>query len=106
MAAGDKTKITLTALDLHGGRVMSIPSWVDIPDGAVIIKESDTEISFVEPIADGTIGCQAVKSITTKNGLITAKGAVITPIADGTITLSAISAITTVNGIITGTTPA
>jgi hypothetical protein len=73
MAAGDVTTIKLEPVDVHNKRLMSIANWTTLPDGAVMVKKSDTEISVLEPIADGTITLATTTSITTKYGVIVSK---------------------------------
>ncbi len=100
------TDVVLKKIDVYGNRLLSIPEWDSIPNGSVFTKKDNNTLEFVEPLADGTIGLQAFKSITITNGVLTGKGAAITPIADGSITIATTATITTVNGIITAITPA
>jgi len=70
MAAGDVTTKTLEPQDVHNGKLYSISKFTSFPDGAVLVKKSDTEIAVVEPIADGTITLAGITAITTKYGVI------------------------------------
>jgi len=73
MAAGDVTTITVESKDVHDGRLVSIKNWINLPDGAVLVKVADNQIAVVEPIADGTITLASTTSITTKYGVIVSK---------------------------------
>lgn len=49
------SEINLQALDVHGDRLLSIPSWDSIPDGAMIRKKDDNTLevgTLAEFVAD------------------------------------------------------